>query len=52
MQSVNVIKEIPLNISISPEDKWSFIPMYALLDSSTNVIFIDKAWAEEKKLSL
>ena len=36
----------------SPQDKWSFIPTLTLLDSSTNVIFIDKAWAEEKKLPL
>ena len=26
--------------------------MHALLDSSANVIFIDKAWAKKKKLSL
>ena len=26
--------------------------MHALLDSSANVIFIDKAWAKEKKLPL
>ena len=45
-------KEILLDISISPQDKWSFILMHALLDSSTNVIFIDKVWAKEKKLSL
>ena len=48
----NVVKEILLDVSISPQDKWSFIPMHALLDSDTNIIFIDKAWAEEKKLSL
>ena len=51
-QSVNVIKKILLNISIFPQNKWSFIPMCALLDISTNVIFINKAWAEEKKLPL
>ena len=49
-QLVNVIKEILLNISISPQDKQSFIPTCALLDSGANIIFIDKACAEEKKL--
>ena len=45
-------KEILLGISISPQDKQSFIPTCILLDSSTNIIFINKAWAEDKKLSL
>ena len=51
-QSVNVAKEILLDVSISPQDKWSLIPMCTLLDSSANIIFINKTWAEEKKLSL
>ena len=45
-------KKILLNITISPQDRWSFIPMHALLDSGANVIFINKAWVKEKKLSL
>ena len=52
MQLVNMAKEILLDISISPQGKWSFIPTCTLLDSGANVIFIDKAWAEEKKLPL
>ena len=52
MQLVNMAKEILLDVSISFQDKWSFIPMHALLDSGTNIIFIDKAWADEKKLPL
>ena len=49
---VNMTKEILLDVSISPQDKQSFIPTHALLDIGTNVIFINKTWAEEKKLSL
>ena len=49
---VNMTKEILLDVSISPQNKQSFIPMCALLDSSANIIFIDKAWIEEKKLPL
>ena len=52
MWSVNVIKEILSDISISPQDEQSFIPMCALLDSSTNIIFINKAWAKERRLPL
>ena len=52
MQLVNVTKEILLDIFISPQDKWSFIPIHALLDSGASVIFINKAWTEEKKLLL
>ena len=49
MQSVNMTKDILLDVSISPQDKQSFIPICTLLDSGTNIIFINKAWAEEKK---
>ena len=45
-------KEILLNISISSQDKQSFIPTCTLLDSDANVIFINKKWAKEKRLPL
>ena len=45
-------KEILLDISISSQDKWSFIPTHTLLDSGINIIFINKVWAKEKKLPL
>ena len=45
-------KEILLDIFISPQNKQSFIFMYALLNNGANIIFINKAWAKEKKLPL
>ena len=49
---VNVTKEILLDISTSPQNRWFFIPTCTLLDSDASVIFIDKAWVKEKKLPL
>ena len=34
------------------QDRCSFIPTCTLLDSDANVIFINRAWAKEKKLPL
>ena len=49
-QTINPNKEILMEVTITHDKIPTLIPTKALLDSSTNIIFIDRKWVEEKGL--
>ena len=46
--TINLNKEILMEVTITHEKTLLLTQTKALLDSGTNVIFIDRKWAEEK----
>ena len=49
-QTINPNKEILMEVTITHDKIPTLIPTKALLDSSANIIFIDRKWVEEKGL--
>ena len=49
-RTINPNKEILMEVTITHDKIPTLIPTKVLLDSSTNIIFIDRKWVEEKKL--